>query len=207
MPGGWFTITVLLIILAVAIVVAVRIARRTMRTNRGGEHALFDSHELERRPAPRRPRNSMPPRAIGLQPSVIGCEPSHASWRKTACSTPCLAGPRPSSPGTPARRCRIWQAELTQAADAFNDVTYGERPGTEPALPDDRRPRRPSAVPRRGLAPAHRAAAATPTPGRKCDDGHRHGRRADRAAAVAQRPVGAAGAGRHHRRRHAQHLS
>ena len=46
LPGGWFTITLLLIILAVAIVVAVRIARRTMRTNRGGEHALFDSHEL-----------------------------------------------------------------------------------------------------------------------------------------------------------------
>ena len=46
LPGGWFTISVLLIILAVAIVVAVRIARRTMRTNRGGEHALFDSHEL-----------------------------------------------------------------------------------------------------------------------------------------------------------------
>ena len=46
LPGGWFTISVLLILLAVAIVVAVRIARRTMRTNRGGEHALFDTHEL-----------------------------------------------------------------------------------------------------------------------------------------------------------------
>ena len=39
LPGGWFTVTVLLIILAVAVVVAVRIARRTMRTNRGGERA------------------------------------------------------------------------------------------------------------------------------------------------------------------------
>ena len=34
-PGGWFTITVLLILVAVAVVVAVRVARRTMRTDRG----------------------------------------------------------------------------------------------------------------------------------------------------------------------------
>ena len=46
MPGGWFTITVLLILLAVAVVVAVRIARRTMRTNRGDGYALFGDHEL-----------------------------------------------------------------------------------------------------------------------------------------------------------------
>ncbi|HEX9499189.1 MAG TPA: hypothetical protein VF926_12640, partial [Mycobacterium sp.] len=45
-PGGWFTIGVLLILLAIAVVVAVRIARRTMRTNRGGDHALFGEHEL-----------------------------------------------------------------------------------------------------------------------------------------------------------------
>ena len=45
-PGGWFTISVLLIMLAVAVVVAVRIARRTMRTNRGGDMPLFDSQEL-----------------------------------------------------------------------------------------------------------------------------------------------------------------
>ena len=51
MPGGWFTVSVLLIVLAVAIVVAVRIARRTMRTNRGGEHALFDSQEFSAAPA------------------------------------------------------------------------------------------------------------------------------------------------------------
>jgi len=52
LPGGWFTVTLLLIMAAIAIVVAVRIARRTMRTNRGGEHALVrpvltaDEHAL-----------------------------------------------------------------------------------------------------------------------------------------------------------------
>ena len=46
MPGGWLTISVLAILLVIAIVVAVRIARRTMRTNRGGDFALFGEHEL-----------------------------------------------------------------------------------------------------------------------------------------------------------------
>ena len=45
-PGGWLTLSVLLILLAIAIVVAVRIARRTMRTNRGGTYSLFGEHEL-----------------------------------------------------------------------------------------------------------------------------------------------------------------
>jgi hypothetical protein len=44
LPGGWFTISVLIIILAVAIVIAVRIARRTMRTDR-------DAHLRTRGPA------------------------------------------------------------------------------------------------------------------------------------------------------------
>lgn len=46
LPGGWFTIAVLLILLAVALLVAVRIARRAMRTKRNRADALFDDHEL-----------------------------------------------------------------------------------------------------------------------------------------------------------------
>ena len=46
LPGGWLTIVVLLILAAVAIFVAVRIARRTMRTNRGGDYQLFGAAEL-----------------------------------------------------------------------------------------------------------------------------------------------------------------
>ena len=45
-PGGWFTVAVLLTLLAVAIVVAVRIVRRTMRTNRKGDFQLFGAAEL-----------------------------------------------------------------------------------------------------------------------------------------------------------------
>lgn len=45
-PGGWFTITVLLILLMIAVTAAVQIARRTMRTNRGGDYQLFDAGQL-----------------------------------------------------------------------------------------------------------------------------------------------------------------
>ena len=109
LPGGWFTVTVLLIMVAIAIVVAVRIARRTMRTNRGGEHALFDSHELTAAHTAR-PPNDMRRRAIGRPPSAIASEPSRDNSRKTACSTPCRAERRPSSRGTPERPFRFWAA-------------------------------------------------------------------------------------------------
>ena len=45
-PGGWFTLTVLMLLVVVAVVVAVRVAMRTMRTNRGRDSALFGTNEL-----------------------------------------------------------------------------------------------------------------------------------------------------------------
>ena len=110
LPGGWFTISVLVIILAVAIVIAVRIARRTMRTNRGGERALFDSHELTA--AQHRVR------AIARQleeDGVLDPVPGRTATelaKDAGATIPDLAG------------------ELSQVAIAFNDVTYGDRPGT-----------------------------------------------------------------------------
>ncbi|MGB9251831.1 MAG: hypothetical protein WCC28_19145, partial [Mycobacterium sp.] len=46
LPGGWFTVSVLLTLLVVAIVVAVRIAQRTIRTRRGGDYQVFDAGQL-----------------------------------------------------------------------------------------------------------------------------------------------------------------
>ena len=46
MPGGWLTITVLLLLVVVAVVVGVRVARGTMRTNRGRHTLLFGSQEM-----------------------------------------------------------------------------------------------------------------------------------------------------------------
>ena len=52
-PGGWFTLSVLFTLLIVAIVIAIRVARRTMRTHHGGDYQLFDSGAAQRRSASR----------------------------------------------------------------------------------------------------------------------------------------------------------
>src|SRR6202165_5174929 len=46
LPGGWLTITVLLRVLGVAVVRAREAARRTIRTSRSGNYALFGVHQL-----------------------------------------------------------------------------------------------------------------------------------------------------------------
>ena len=132
LPGGWFTISVLLIILAVAIVVAVRIARRTMRTNRGGKHALFDTHEL----------SAAQHRATAEQYAAAGNWAAAIRHRLRAVARQLeedgVLNPVPGRTATElakdaAKAVPDLAGELLQAANAFNDVTYGERPGTEPA--------------------------------------------------------------------------
>ena len=131
LPGGWFTITVLLIVLAVAIVVAVRVARRTMRTNRGGEHALFDSHEL----------TAAQHRATAEQYAAEGNWGAAIRHRLRAVARQLeedgVLSPVPGRTATELAKdagaaVPELVGELMQAANVFNDVTYGERPGTEP---------------------------------------------------------------------------
>jgi Domain of unknown function (DUF4129) len=131
-PGGWFTVAVLVTLVAVAIIVAVRIARRTMRTDRRGDFQLFDTAELsaaEHRATAERfaaegnwtaaIRHRL--RAIARQleeNDVLNPVPGRTAnelARDAGQSLPQLA------------------SELTSAAASFNDVTYGERPGTEAA--------------------------------------------------------------------------
>jgi Domain of unknown function (DUF4129) len=132
LPGGWFTVTLLIIMLAVAIVVAVRIARRTMRTNRGGEHALFDSHEL----------TAAAHRATAERYAAEGNWAAAVRHRLRAVARQLEEdGVLNPVPGRTATELAVdagaalpdLAGELSQAASAFNDVTYGERPGTEPA--------------------------------------------------------------------------
>ncbi len=150
-PGGWFTTTVLLILLAVAVVVAIHIARRTMRTNRGGDYQLFEAAQLTA--AQHRAtaesyaaegnwaaaiRHRL--RAVARQleeTGVLNPAPGRTAnelARDAGAALPHLAG------------------ELSQAATAFNDVTYGERPGTQGAyqmiadLDDHLRSRSPAAA-------------------------------------------------------------
>jgi hypothetical protein len=131
-PGGWFTISVLAIILAVAVVVAVRIARRTMRTNRGGEPALFDTHEL----------SAAQHRATAEQHAAVGNWAAAIRHRLRAVARQLeedgVLNPVPGRTATElatdaGTEMPTLAGEFLQAANAFNDVTYGERPGTERA--------------------------------------------------------------------------
>lgn len=129
-PGGWFTITVLLILVVVAIVVTVRIARRTMRTNRAGEQALFGSHEL----------TAAQHRATAEQYASQGNWSAAIRHRVRAIARRFeesgMLNPVPGRTASELARdagaaVPDLSSELVQAADAFNDVTYGGQPGTE----------------------------------------------------------------------------
>jgi Domain of unknown function (DUF4129) len=134
-PGGWFTIAVLLTLLAVAIIVAIRIARRAIKTNRKGDSQLFGAVELsaaEHRATSERfaaeanwtlaIRHRL--RAVARQleeGGVLNAVPGRTAnelARDAAKFLPELT------------------SELAAAAASFNDVTYGERPGTESAYRD-----------------------------------------------------------------------
>ncbi|BBX89022.1 DUF4129 domain-containing protein [Mycolicibacterium boenickei] len=131
-PGGWFTISVLVILVVVAVVVAVRIARRTMRTARTAEHALFGSQEL----------SAAQHRAIAEQCAAQGDWSAAIRHRVRALARHLEeTGVLDAVPGRTATELArdaaaalpALSSELFSAATAFNDVTYGERPGTESA--------------------------------------------------------------------------
>jgi uncharacterized protein DUF4129 len=132
LPGGWFTVSVLAILLVIAIVVAVRIARRTMGTNRGGGHALFGEHEL----------SAAEHRATAEQFAAAGNWAAAIRHRLRAVARQLeetgVLDPVPGRTATELARdagkaIPNLASELGRAAVAFNDVTYGERPGTESA--------------------------------------------------------------------------
>lgn len=129
-PGGWFTVSTLVLLLVVAVVVAVRIARRTMGSYRSASPTLFGDHVLSaaehRVTAQRYAAQGDWPQAIrhGLRAvarqleenGVLDAVPGRTATelaRSAGQALPRLAG------------------ELSAAAEAFNDVTYGEQPGSE----------------------------------------------------------------------------
>jgi hypothetical protein len=131
-PGGWFTIGVLLILLAIAVVVAVSIARRTMRTNRVGDYALFGEHEL----------SAAEHRETAEQFAAAGNWSAAIRHRLRAVARQleesAVLDPVPGRTATElardaGRAIPQLATELARAAEAFNDVTYGEQPGTESA--------------------------------------------------------------------------
>ncbi|MBP2455673.1 DUF4129 domain-containing protein [Mycolicibacterium lutetiense] len=131
-PGGWFTISVLAILLVVAVVVAVRIARRTMRTARGADHALFGNEEL----------TAAQHRSVAEQYAAQGDWSAAIRHRVRALARHLEeTGVLDAVPGRTATELARdaaaalpgMSAGLFSAATTFNDVTYGEQPGTESA--------------------------------------------------------------------------
>jgi hypothetical protein len=129
-PGGWLTLSVLATLLVVAIVVAIRIARRTMRTNRGGEYALFGEHEL----------SAAEHRATAEQFAAVGDWSAAIRHRLRAVARQLeessVLDPVPGRTATElardaGRAIPRLTGELRRAVEVFNDVTYGERPGTQ----------------------------------------------------------------------------
>src|SRR6201993_3955325 len=129
-PGGWFTVVVLLTILAVAIVVAIRIARRTMKTNRKGDFQLFGAAEL----------SAAEHRATAERFAAEGNWTSAIRHRLRAIARQLEEGGALNAvPGRTANELARdaakflpeLAAQLADAAASFNDVTYGDRPGTE----------------------------------------------------------------------------
>ena len=145
-PGGWFTITVLLVLLGSS-------RSWSPSASRGAPCAptaaatppLFGTHESDRRRASGRRRTVCGPRRLG------GGHPTPTARRRPAargdrqCSTRCPDAPPPNSRATPAPPFPAWRANCAPPQMAFNDVTYGERPGTEAGYRIDRRSRRPPA--------------------------------------------------------------
>ncbi|MCK0176393.1 DUF4129 domain-containing protein [Mycolicibacterium sp. F2034L] len=154
-PGGWLTVAVLVALLVVAIVVAARIATRTLRTRRT-ETTLFDRHELDaaghRATAERHATAGEWAPAIRhrLRAVARGLEESGALQPVPGRTATELA--RDASTVAPQST-----DALRDAAEIFNDVSYGGRPGSADeyrlvADLDDRL-RRSSAVPAHTGAP------------------------------------------------------
>jgi hypothetical protein len=132
MPGGWLTITVLVILAIAAVVVAVRIARHTIRTRRDGDYQLFDAGQL----------TAAQHRAIAERCAAEEDWTAAIRHRLRAVARGLEeSGTLDPAPGRTANELATdaaeqlpaLAAELSQSATAFNDVTYGEQPGTPAA--------------------------------------------------------------------------
>ena len=130
-PGGWLTITVLTILVIAGIVFAVRVARRTMRTNRSGDQGLFGIHVL----------SAQEHRITAEQCASVGDWDSAIRHRLRAIARQleedAVLNPVPGRTATELAHdagdvLPAFASDLSRSAALFNDVTYGKQPGSEP---------------------------------------------------------------------------
>lgn len=130
-PGGWLTIAVLAIVVVVAFIFAVRIARGTMRTNRGADVGLFGTRELSaaehRATAESYAAQGNWAAAIRHRLRAVGRHLEETGLLNSVPGRTATELARDAGELLPA-----FGRDLRRAATVFNDVTYGEQPGTEP---------------------------------------------------------------------------
>jgi hypothetical protein len=154
-PGGWLTTTVLLTLFVVAVIVVIHIARRTMRTKRGGDYALFEAAQLT---AAQHRATAQGYAAEGNWTAAIRhrLRAVARQLEETGVLEPAPGRTANELAGDAGAALPHLAAELT----AFNDVTYGEVPGTQVAyqmiadLDDHLRSRGPAAASATGHAAA-----------------------------------------------------
>ena len=130
LPGGPITLGLLLTLLAIAGYVVVRIARRTMRTDRGSAAALFGSRELSaeqhRAEAERSAAQGDWAMAIGHRLRAVARELEQAGTLDPVPGRTATELARDAGAARPGLT-----AEFHYAANIFNAVTYGAQRGTE----------------------------------------------------------------------------
>lgn len=129
LPGGWITAALLLTVIAVAVFVAIRIARRTMGTRRSAGRPMFDSHQL----------SAAQHRAESERSAAQGDWASAIRHRTRAIARQLeetdVLNPVPGRTATELARdagaaLPDLSAEFQRAAGTFNDVSYGAQAGT-----------------------------------------------------------------------------
>lgn len=130
LPGGWFTILVTALIVIAVVVLLIRIARRAVRTKGGADFGLFESGEL----------TAAEHRATAELAASQGDWASAIRHRLRAVArqleertilTPVPGRTANELATDAARELPSLAAEFCASAEIFNDVSYGERPGTE----------------------------------------------------------------------------
>lgn len=130
-PGGWFTITVLLILVAIAAAVAVHMFRHRMPTDRKLDHPLFNSGQLSaaqhRATANGFAAEGNWAAAIRHRLRAVARELEESRVLDPVAGR--TAGELARDAGN---RLPQLRSEFLGAATTFNDVTYGEEPGSAP---------------------------------------------------------------------------
>ena len=129
-PGGWLTIVVLLLLSTAAVVVVIRVARRTMRTRRGHQDALFGATEMgsTQHRAAAEAAAAQGDWAAAIRHRVRGIA---RHLEESAVLLPIPGRTASELARDAGRELPGLAGELHRAATSFNDVTYGELPGTE----------------------------------------------------------------------------